>query len=460
MIVKKQQVEERFGLKNVIDKANEEEVKAQIEKEFPKKTPFWMEYNPKKGIIEFKNNGGLKNPKPIKVNEDKSWGFGAGGVTAQADWNQKDEHAVDFVKNKPTIPEPVTVDQIYDGTSANAQSGKAVKQAVDEAVSSVYKPAGSIAFAELPTLGASVLGNLYNITDAFTTTSDFVEGSGVSYPANTNVGVIKRNNNYYFDVMTGVFSTALASLTDVTLTTPSDGDALVYDSDSGKWVNGAVAGGTVDQTYNSSSANAQSGVAINGAGFLTKDMSAIAIGTTASAVSQSVAIGQGASSTGGGAIALGNNEITATGQCIAIGNYIETGSSYNAIAIGNGPNGYAKTKATGSSAIALGSYSQATSSNTIAVGTNTYANSDSATAIGNSAKAQANYAIQIGYGTNSTANTLSVGLSTSNNYQLLDSSGHIPAGRLGTLPSADGTYIPVLTITSGVPSISWVSYSP
>ena len=82
------------------------------------------------------------------------------------------------------------VDQTYSGSSTNAQSGVAVKSAIDAAISSVYKPAGSVAFANLPTPGASYEGYVYNVTDAFTTDSRFVEGSGKSYPAGTNVVVI------------------------------------------------------------------------------------------------------------------------------------------------------------------------------------------------------------------------------------------------------------------------------
>ena len=78
------------------------------------------------------------------------------------------------------------------------------KTQVDGMVSAVYKPAGSVAFASLPTLAASVLGNVYNVTDAFTTTSDFVEGSGNSYPAGTNVVVISPSSGTYkFDVLAG-----------------------------------------------------------------------------------------------------------------------------------------------------------------------------------------------------------------------------------------------------------------
>lgn len=48
----------------------------------------------------------------------------------QADWNQTDTSAVDYIKNKPVIPSGVIVDQTYDPTSANAQSGTAVAGAL------------------------------------------------------------------------------------------------------------------------------------------------------------------------------------------------------------------------------------------------------------------------------------------------------------------------------------------
>lgn len=44
----------------------------------------------------------------------------------QSDWNQSDDTAVDYIKNKPTIPSGVVVDQVYDATSTNAQSGVAI----------------------------------------------------------------------------------------------------------------------------------------------------------------------------------------------------------------------------------------------------------------------------------------------------------------------------------------------
>lgn len=55
-------------------------------------------------------------------------------ANVQANWTQTDTTADDYIKNKPTIPAPVTVDQTYSAASANAQSGVAVAQAISTKV--------------------------------------------------------------------------------------------------------------------------------------------------------------------------------------------------------------------------------------------------------------------------------------------------------------------------------------
>ena len=77
-----------------------------------------------------------------------------------------------------------------DQTDEILANGYYTKTQVDAKISSVYKPAGSATLATLPTLGASVLGNVYNMTEAFTTTADFVEGAGKQYGAGVNVVVV------------------------------------------------------------------------------------------------------------------------------------------------------------------------------------------------------------------------------------------------------------------------------
>ena len=79
-----------------------------------------------------------------------------------------------------------------------------VKNEVDSKLSSTYKAKGSVAFASLPSLIAANEGNVYNVTDAFTTTNDFVEGSGKSYPAGTNVVIVNTTGTTYkYDVLSG-----------------------------------------------------------------------------------------------------------------------------------------------------------------------------------------------------------------------------------------------------------------
>lgn len=100
------------------------------------------------------------------------------------------------------ITVPTKVSQITN--DSGFQTSAQVTSAINSKIASVYKPGGSVAFASLPSLSASVLGKVYNVTDAFTTTSSFMEGSGKKYPAGTNVVVVDAGSRTYkFDVLAG-----------------------------------------------------------------------------------------------------------------------------------------------------------------------------------------------------------------------------------------------------------------
>ena len=71
-------------------------------------------------------------------------------------------------------------------------------------VASAYVASGSVTFANLPALNSSNLGKVYNVTDAFTTNSNFVEGAGKSYPAGTNVVIVNtEGTTYKYDALAG-----------------------------------------------------------------------------------------------------------------------------------------------------------------------------------------------------------------------------------------------------------------
>lgn len=98
--------------------------------------------------------------------------------------------------------------------SADVYTKQQTDDKISAAISSVYKPAGSTTFANLPAASADTLGNVYNVTDAFTTTDSFVEGAGKSYPAGTNVAVVLVGEEYKYDVLSGMVDLSNYSTTE------------------------------------------------------------------------------------------------------------------------------------------------------------------------------------------------------------------------------------------------------
>ena len=63
--------------------------------------------------------GTINASTDVKVN-------GTSVIQVQSDWNETDTSSKAYILNKPNIPAGVVVDQTYDGTSTNAQSGVAI----------------------------------------------------------------------------------------------------------------------------------------------------------------------------------------------------------------------------------------------------------------------------------------------------------------------------------------------
>lgn len=69
-----------------------------------------------------------------------------------------------------------------------------------ESLSGALRPMGTVPFANLPDVTIAVEGDMYNISDEFTTTSDFKEGSGVTVAAGSNV---YKTTDGHWDVLAG-----------------------------------------------------------------------------------------------------------------------------------------------------------------------------------------------------------------------------------------------------------------
>lgn len=72
-------------------------------------------------------------------------------------------------------------------SEANAKKYYEQAKAISESFSGALRPMGTVTFANLPSVTSASAGDMYNISDEFVTTSDFVEGSGTTEPAGSNI---------------------------------------------------------------------------------------------------------------------------------------------------------------------------------------------------------------------------------------------------------------------------------
>lgn len=184
----------------------------------------------------------------------------------------------------------------------------------------------------------------------------------------------------------------------------------------------SIEGITVDQTYDGTSSNAQSGVAISGAKFLKNK----ATGTSSLSILGSASSGTACTNIGVGSLADKNGT--------ALGYGSSASAEYGGLSLGY------QTGASGYYSIAIGSESYATASRSI----------------------------QLGTGSNSTANSLFCGFGAQTNYKMLDgTTGLIPQERLvvpvntldqsGSILLSDNsinTITPTGSVTFTLPSIT------
>lgn len=97
----------------------------------------------------------------------------------------------------PTKTSDLTNDSDY-------QTDTQVEAAINAKLGGVYTPKGTVNFANLPELSAANVGGVYNVSDAFITTADFVEGAGISHAAGTNVAIVEPSEGVYkYDALSG-----------------------------------------------------------------------------------------------------------------------------------------------------------------------------------------------------------------------------------------------------------------
>ena len=86
----------------------------------------------------------------------------------------------------------------------NYATTSSVNSLISAAVAGAYKAKGSVAFASLPAIASATIGDVYNVTDQFSTTANFMEGAGKTYSAGTNVVCVDAGSGTKkWDVLAG-----------------------------------------------------------------------------------------------------------------------------------------------------------------------------------------------------------------------------------------------------------------
>lgn len=131
-------------------------------------------------------------------------GIASSGSSTQ--WSRGDHVHPTDTSREATANKTTTVRQNGQADNTKFPTEAAVRTAIDSAVSSAYHAAGTKTVAQLTSslLVSANEGDVYNITDSGTTTSDFIEGAGHPISVGDNVVVCDVGGGVYkFDLLSG-----------------------------------------------------------------------------------------------------------------------------------------------------------------------------------------------------------------------------------------------------------------
>lgn len=116
----------------------------------------------------------------------KSYAIGNTGIDTRP--NEDEDCAKHYYEQAKIQAENAETSETNAANSAKL-SENYCKQAesISSGLSGALRPLGTISFANLPSLSTVTEGGMYNISDQFITTSDFMEGSGLTIPAGSNI---------------------------------------------------------------------------------------------------------------------------------------------------------------------------------------------------------------------------------------------------------------------------------
>lgn len=158
----------------------------------------------------------------------------------QSDWNETNTSSAAYIQNKPTIPPGVTVDQTYNASSTNAQSGVAVAEAI----------------ATIP------VAPTYSEGDGIDITNNVISADVDEVTIGIDSTTHKIKSLQTIPTKTSDLQNDSGFITSSDIPAQVQANWNESNSSSAAYIQNKPTIPTVDQTYNASSTNAQSGVAV------------------------------------------------------------------------------------------------------------------------------------------------------------------------------------------------------
>lgn len=252
------------------------------------------------------------------------------------------------LNDKPTIGNATLTIQkngtAVDTFTANATADKAINIAVPTDTSDLTNGAGYITGITSSDVTTALGYTPYNSSNpsGYQTASDVataIAGKQDTLVSGTNIKTINNNS---------ILGSGNLNIDGLPSQAGQSGKYLTTDGTNPSWTTVSV---TVDQVYDSTSANAQSGVAIKGAKFIQNTATgtnALTVGGTASSATSAVNIGLASTAGGGYSTAVGYYAAANGARCTSVGYGARIGgSTSDAIQIGNGNNSTAKSLSIG-----------------------------------------------------------------------------------------------------------------
>ena len=147
----------------------------------------------------------------LNTNKVNTSDLGNGTLTIKRNGTSLGTHSANTKTNTEVdIAVPVQMSDLSDG--ANYYTKTQTDAKINSKIASAYKPGGTKTLATLPTLSADNLGFVYNMSEDFITTADFVEGAGKPYTVGADVGIVNvgtdENPSYKYNVLSGFIDTS------------------------------------------------------------------------------------------------------------------------------------------------------------------------------------------------------------------------------------------------------------